>query len=130
MISEAIITKLLKFMLIGIGGTTIDFGLTYLFKEKVKINKYVANSIGYTLAATSNYIFNRIWAFKNTSTHIVSQYLTFITISLVGLLLANSFIWIFHEKLKFNFYVSKVAALFIVLIWTFTAHYYITFSEN
>jgi putative flippase GtrA len=129
MISEAIVYKLLKFMLIGIGGTSIDFGITYLLKEKVKINKYIANSIGYVSAATSNYIFTRIWAFENTNPDVLTQYLIFVTISLIGLGLMNFFIWIFHEKFKMNFYVAKVVALSMVLIWTFSAHYTITFSS-
>lgn len=129
MIPEAAIIKLMKFMLIGIGGTAIDFGITYLLKEKVKINKYLANSIGYIIAATSNYIFNRIWAFDSTNPDIIKQYLIFITISLIGLGVLNLFIWIFHEKLKLNFYLAKVITLFIVLIWTFSAHYFVTFSN-
>lgn len=129
MISEAIVYKLLKFMLIGIGGTSIDFGITYLLKEKVKLNKYIANSIGYASAATSNYIFTRIWAFENANPDILTQYLIFVTISLIGLGLMNLFIWIFHEKFKMNFYVAKVVALLMVLVWTFSAHYTITFSS-
>ncbi|MDZ4147993.1 MAG: GtrA family protein [Flavobacteriaceae bacterium] len=128
MISEAIVYKLLKFMLVGIGGTSIDFGITYLLKEKVKLNKYVANSIGYVSAATSNYIFTRMWAFENANPDILTQYLIFVSISLIGLGLMNLFIWIFHEKFKLNFYVAKVVALLMVLVWTFSAHYTITFS--
>jgi putative flippase GtrA len=89
----------------------------------------VANSIGYTSAATSNYIFNRIWTFDNTNPQIITQFLIFASISLIGLGLTNLFIWVFNEKIGINFYVSKVMALFIVLIWTFTAHNLITFSD-
>lgn len=128
MIPETIIYKLLKFMLVGTGGTIIDFGITFFLKEKVKINKYYANSIGYMFAATSNYIFTRIWAFDNTNPDILKQYFIFVTISLIGLGLMNLFIWVFHEKFKMNFYVAKVLALLIVLVWTFSAHYKITFS--
>jgi putative flippase GtrA len=129
MISEAIVYKLIKFMLVGIGGTAIDFGITYLLKEKAKLNKYISNSIGYLSAATSNYIFTRLWAFDNTNPDILTQYLIFVTISLIGLGLMNLFIWIFHEKFKMNFYVAKVIALLMVLVWTFSAHYTITFSS-
>ena len=129
MIPEAVLIILLKFILIGIGGTVIDFGITFLLKEKAKVNKYLANSSGYVVAASSNYIFNRIWAFDNNNPEILRQYLIFLTISLIGLGALNLFIWIFHEKLKTNFYVAKVIALFIVLIWTFLAHYFISFSN-
>jgi putative flippase GtrA len=115
-------------MIVGTGGTILDFALTYLLKEKVGINKYLANSIGFTCAATSNYVFNRIWAFESESPNIAGQYLIFVGISLVGLGILNLFLWIFHEKWRWNFYLSKVLALFVVLAWTFLAHYFITFS--
>jgi putative flippase GtrA len=115
-------------MLVGTGGTVLDFGITYFFKEKVKINKYLANSIGFTCAATSNYVFNRIWAFNSQSTNVVWQYVIFISISLVGLGILNLFILLMHEKLHWNFYFSKVLSLLVVLVWTFLAHYFITFS--
>lgn len=130
MITETIIIKLLKFMLIGVGGTIIDFGITYLLIEKAKINKYLANSVGFMFAATSNYIFNRTWAFESRDPNVLDQYMIFTSISLIGLGLLNLIIWILHEKFRINFYVSKVIALLIVLIWTFSAHYFITFSDN
>lgn len=128
MLSNPVLIKLLKFMLVGMGGTVLDFAITYLFKEKLKVNKYLANSIGFTMAGTSNYIFNRIWAFESRSSNIVGQYLVFISISLIGLGFLNLSVWFLHEKWKWNFYISKVLALFVVLAWTFSAHYLITFS--
>jgi len=56
MIDKVILVKFLKFCLIGLSGMLIDFGTTWLLKEKLRINKYFANSTGFILAATSNYI--------------------------------------------------------------------------
>jgi len=128
MISDTVLLLLVKFMIVGMGGTVLDFGITYLLKEKLKINKYLANSIGFTTAATSNFIFNRIWAFDNHSPNIISQYIVFITVSLVGLGILNLSVWFLHDKWKWNFYLSKFVALLVVLLWTFSAHYLITFS--
>jgi putative flippase GtrA len=128
MLTDAVIVKLIRFMLVGMGGTLLDFGTTFLLKERIKFNKYLANSIGFLTAGTSNYIFNRIWAFKNDSPQVLEQYLVFISISLVGLGILNLSVWFLHDKWNWNFYVSKVLALFVVLAWTFSAHYLITFS--
>ena len=128
MISDPVLFLLLRFMIVGMGGTSLDFLITYLLKEKLSTNKYLANSIGFTIGATSNFIFNRIWAFENHSPNVVGQYLVFITISLVGLGILNLSVWLLHEKLHWNFYLSKVSALIVVLLWTFSAHYFITFS--
>ena len=128
MIADAAIIKLVKFMVVGMGGTILDFGTTVLLKEKVKINKYLSNSVGFLVAGTSNYTFNRIWAFKNTSPNVFEQYLIFLSISLIGLGILNLLVWMLHEKWDWNFYYAKLLALFVVLAWTFSAHYLITFS--
>ena len=128
MFNELVIAKLFKFIIVGIGGTFLDFGITYILKEKYNFNKYLANSIGFLSAASSNYFFNRIWAFDDKNIEIFKQYLTFIGISIIGLAILNLFIWLFHEKFRMNFYVAKILALFIVLVWTFGAHYLITFA--
>ena len=52
--------KLIKFILVGFTGLFIDFGLTFFCKEKLNLNKYISNSIGFVLAALSNYFINRI----------------------------------------------------------------------
>ena len=128
MAEEALI-KLLKFTIIGTGGTTLDFGITFYLKEKAKWNQYLANSLGFMLAATSNYIFNRIWAFKSDSDQVLAQYLAFLAISLTGLGVLNLLLWVFNEKCGWNFYFSKILALMVVLVWTFSGHYYFTFSR-
>jgi hypothetical protein len=46
----------------------------------------------------------------------------------VGLAILNLLLLLMHEKLHWNFYVSKVMSLLAVLLWTFLAHYFITFS--
>ncbi|HEY5470253.1 MAG TPA: GtrA family protein, partial [Bacteroidales bacterium] len=87
----------------GFSGMLIDFGTTWLLKEKVKVNKYIANSTGFILAATSNYIWNRFWTFHSENSHIATEYFSFILISLVGLAINNLIIYIVSDRMKFNF---------------------------
>lgn len=127
MIDEMILWKFLKFCVIGFSGMLIDFGTTWLLKEKVRINKYVANSIGFILAASSNYIWNRFWTFRSENEHVVTEYLSFIIISVAGLGINNLVIYLLHGRMKLNFYISKLIAIGIVTIWNFIMNYLITF---
>jgi len=129
MIDKLIIYKLIKFCIVGFSGMTIDFGITWLLKEKVKINKYIANSTGFILAASSNYFFNRFWTFNSQNSHIITEYLSFFGISIIGLLINNLIIYLFSEKLKLNFYLSKLIAVFIVTLWNFGMNYIFTFTS-
>jgi putative flippase GtrA len=128
-LSEAFLLKLFKFCAVGFSGLLVDFTVTWLLKEKLKIRKYYAHSSGFCLAASSNYILNRNWTFENNNPAVLSQYGKFFVVSLFGLLLSNLFIYFFHEKLKLNFYISKMIAIVIVFGWNFTINYIFTFSE-
>ena len=125
-----LIGKFLKFGVVGLSGTAIDFFFTWLCKEKLRWNKFISNSIGFTLAATSNYLLNRIWTFESENPEVGREYLSFFLVSLVGLLLNNIFLYLFHEKAKLNFYLAKAFAIALVTVWNFLANYLFTFRQG
>ncbi len=122
-----IFLKFVKFCAVGFSGMFIDFGTTWLLKEKIRINKYIANSTGFILAATSNYFWNRFWTFQSENKQIVTEYVSFLFIAIAGLAINNFMIFIFNDKLKINFYISKLFAIGITTIWNFMMNYFITF---
>ena len=94
------IEQFLKFCAVGGSGVFVDFGITYACKEWLRLNKYVANSLGFLCAATTNYILNRIWTFHNENPDIAGQYLRFLGISLVGLAINNATIYVLHGRFR------------------------------
>lgn len=120
--------KFLKFGVVGFSGLFIDFGLTYLFKEVLHVQKYVSNAIGFMMAASSNYFLNRIWTFQSTNPNIALEYTEFIVISLIGLIINTAILFLLVSKLKMNFYLSKVFAIAVVTLWNFFANLLITFA--
>lgn len=127
MIDKALILKFLKFCIVGFSGMVVDFGFTWLCKEKFKWNKYVSNSIGFVLAATNNYIWNRWWTFQSDNANIPIEYGKFLVISVIGLGLNNLVVYLMHEKLKLNFYLAKLIAIGVVTVWNFVMNYRFTF---
>lgn len=127
MINNALIVKFLKFCVVGFSGTAVDFGVTWLCKEKFGWNKYVSNSIGFILAATNNYVWNRLWTFQSTNSQIHIEYGKFLLVSVIGLAINNLVIYLLHGKLKLNFYLSKIFAIGVVMMWNFIMNYLFTF---
>jgi putative flippase GtrA len=127
-LSREFLLKFIKFGIVGFTGLFVDFGTTYLCKEWLKMQKYVANSIGFTVAASSNYILNRIWTFKSQDPNIALEYTEFIIISLVGLVINNFILWLILRNFKINFYLAKLFAIGVVTVWNFLANYFITFA--
>jgi putative flippase GtrA len=126
--SLSFLYKFIKFGIVGFSGLFIDFGFTYICKEILKIQKYVSNAIGFTLAASSNYYLNRVWTFKSTDPEIFVEYSEFIIISMIGLGINTLILWVIVTKFKLNFYLSKVFAIAVVTVWNFLANAFITFS--
>lgn len=127
MIDKMVFLKFIKFCFVGFSGLVIDFSITWLLKEKFRINKYIANSTGFIFAATSNYIWNRFWTFQSENDHIAREYLSFIIISLTGVVINNLLVYFFTDKIKFNFYLSKLIAIGVVTLWNFLMNFFITF---
>jgi len=121
------IFKFLKFIIVGFSGMIVDFSITILLKEKLKVNRYISNSAGFTIAASSNYLFNRYWTFHSNNPNILIEYSTFFIISLIGLAINNLIIYLFEKKLKFYF--AKFLAIMVTSLWNFTANYYLNFTQ-
>lgn len=127
-IPKAIFLKFIKFGVVGASGMAVDFSLTYFFKEIVKIQKYIANAIGFTAAATTNYILNRVWTFEDNDPAVTVQFLKFFFVSLAGLGINTLIIYILVSKFKKNFYLSKLFAIAVVMLWNFIINYLFTFK--
>jgi len=121
------IFKFLKFIIVGFSGMFVDFSITYLLKEKLSVHRYLSNSAGFTVAASSNYLFNRYWTFQSNNPKVFVEFGTFFIISLVGLAINNFFLYLFEKKL--NFYLAKFFAVMITSLWNFSANYYLNFNH-
>ena len=126
-IDKFFLLKFLKFGVVGFSGVFVDFGVTYLFKEIIKINKYVSNAIGFICAATSNYILNRIWTFQSENADVATDYGKFMLVSAIGLGINSLTLYILTDKLKWNFYLSKIFAIGMATLWNFFANLLFTF---
>lgn len=126
-ITSDLIYKFIRFCVVGATGMLVDFGLTILCKEVFKIQKFIANSIGFVVAATSNYILNRIWTFQSSNTAVAMEYGKFFIVSIVGLGINTLILYFTLKKFKWNFYFAKTIAIGITTIWNFLANLIFTF---
>ncbi len=125
---DNLLMKFLKFGTVGFSGLFVDFGLTYVFKEWLGVQKYVSNAIGFMTAASSNYILNRIWTFQSLNPNVAVEYTEFIIIALIGLVINTLILWVLVSRWQMNFYLSKVFAIAVVTVWNFFANLFVTFA--
>lgn len=137
---DNLLKKFVKFGVVGASGAVIDFGLTALCKGILGVPELLANAIGFTVAATSNYFFNRVWTWRSTSKEVGVEYAKFFIVSLIGLGLNSLIVFLLKDisivprivdtTLDWDFWVAKVIATAIVMVWNFLANNYFTFHKK
>lgn len=130
-----LIFKFLKFGIVGASGMVVHFGVLYLLRDVIHINQFVANTIGFIVAATTNYILNRIWTFQSQEKQVGIEYLKFFVISLIGLGINNGTLWIGGRLLPswsddWRFYILWIFAVGVTMLWNFFANYLYTFRKK
>lgn len=123
------IYKFLKFGIVGFSGLVVDFSFTWLCKEKLRINKYLSNSIGFALGVINNFYWNKKYTFNNYDSEYEIQFFKFLIVALIGFLLNNALLYILQKRTQLNFYVSKGIVTMVVFLWNFFANSLYTFAN-
>ena len=124
------VKKFFKYSIVGLLGTCIDFSTLVLQVELLKINIYIALTVSFVLAASSNHFFNRKFTFKSENPHIKNEYFKFISVSIIGIFINILIIYSLSRLFNVHYLVSKIIATLLVLLWNFLMNYHWTFNEN
>jgi dolichol-phosphate mannosyltransferase len=119
--------RIIRFGIVGCAGIAIDFAVTWIFKEIIRVNKFTANAAGFSVAVINNYLLNRAWTFKNSNPQVLQQFGWFVLISAIGLAMNTGILYFLHTKKKIPFYLAKLLAIFFVFCWNFAANTFFTF---
>ncbi len=78
--------RFLKFAVVGSIGALVDFGSFHLMMSLFNLAPEWAQAVSFTLAITSNFIWNRIWTYPDSrSKSMAWQLVTFFIVNVVGL---------------------------------------------
>ncbi len=126
------IKSIIKFALVGIANTLVDFIIFITFINVFHLNDLFSQTISYTCGVLNSFFMNKLWTFKEhkTTESSINQFGKFVftnaislTLSLVGLSLLNSTIGI-------NVYMSKVIVTLLLQIFNYTVYRFIVFGCN
>lgn len=117
---------ILKFGLVGIINTGIDFLLLNLF-TRLGLELFWAIFFAYLLGAVNGYVLNSRWTYRKMGTPNLKGYLTYTTISFIGLLLTEVVIFLLSHYLELGLNLDKLIAVIIVFSWNFISNRLLTF---
>ena len=135
-----LISKFVRFGVVGFSGFIIDFSVTWFFRDVIGLWEYLANGLGFALGATSNYILNRKWTWRSDNPNMRDEFLKFFGVSLAGLGLNTFVVWFclsvgglgftLFEIYVSEFWVAKVIATAVVMVWNFFVNNFFTFRKK
>lgn len=117
----------LKYCMVGVAGTFIDLVSLFIFVEYFLLPVIPATVLSFLLAVTNNFIFNKIWTFKNKSKNYRKLYVKFLIVSVVGLGLTVASMYIMVNVIGIWYMFAKAFTSLIVLTWNFLANKLWTF---
>lgn len=127
------IKQFVKFAIIGTANTFVDFGIYFGLTRTSEFwaTHYLwANLIAFVVAATSSYVFNKNWTFKDSNKKIHIQYPKFLLVSAIGLLLNETILYLLVTHATFYDLLAKAMAAGVVLFWNFVINKIWTFRPQ
>ena len=111
----------LKFAIVGILNTGIDFLTFWTLLAVADVPLLVANSIAYLVGILNSFVWNKLWTFSDIESQHPAHYQLAFTFMVygIGLLMSNIIIAIFVNFLPPL--VAKAAAILGTVIWTYWA---------
>lgn len=111
-----------RYLFVGGFAAVVNIGTLYIFKEFAHMHYLLANVLGFVLGLITNYILSKWLVFaKENKMNGIIEFATYTIIGVVGLGLDTLFMWIFTDKVKLYYMLSKIISTALVFIWNFFA---------
>jgi putative flippase GtrA len=130
-----VILQIVKFLVIGVLNTFIDFLILNLLIWATGIYEGVGifflNIISFSFAVVNSYLWNKYWTFQEKSrTGIPTQFAKFLTVSVIGGIINSSVVFLITTYIDPLFSlegqvwanVAKVVATAVGLVWNFIGY--------
>jgi putative flippase GtrA len=117
------------FLVAGGVGFGFDVLISTTLLKTNKLHLLVANTSGFIVGVIIKFFINRFWTFSSSDPNMGTQFIKFMIISLIGLILVNWIVYYLHKRKGKKFMFSKIMSMSVFMVWNFAANYYFTFTR-
>ena len=138
-------TRFLKFAVVGLIGSVIDFGVMNLLVGLINVPFVLAGTVSFICAVISNFTWNRFWTYpESRSKRLIGQLIQFALVNAAGLVIRipilnfgepafDSFLVNSTATIQSHQFISHNATLAIavgvVMMWNFFINRYWTYND-
>lgn len=105
------VLQVIKFGLVGVVNTALDYGLFYLFLSIFDLDKNLAQVLATALAMTNSYLVNRYWTFEKSGAVQGGEIFRFIIVNILSLLTTLLCLNIFYDGLSLHRLANRLLEL-------------------
>lgn len=112
--------QLIKFGIVGVISTLLDYGLMVLFTEVFGIYYLLSSTLSYAVSLVFNYAASMKYVFRGKEDmNKVKEFVIFTVLCLMGMGLNQLVLWLIVEKIGISYMISKIFATAVVMVWNF-----------
>lgn len=115
-------TQVLKFALVGVSSTLIDWAIYFLLTRETSTFYLFAKSISFIISAINSYYLNRLWTFESTQKNVIQEFAKFLIVSTIGLVTNTLILKLAVEKFHWSDLTGLALATLVVMFWNFSAN--------
>lgn len=102
------VLQVLKFGVVGVCNTALDYGLFYVFLSLAHLDKNAAQILATVLAMVNSYLVNRYWTFNKTGSVKGQEIWKFIGVNILSLITTLVCLNLFHDVLSLHLFANRV----------------------
>lgn len=111
--------QIIRFLIVGVVSFAIEFCAFIFLIDVAEIKYTYANMPAMAIAILCNYFLTRGFVFEAVKYNARTTFILFLTLTLLGVLLNQFFLWFMVDQLAFNVKISKVFAVGAVAVFNF-----------
>lgn len=117
---KKLVAQFLKFGVVGFIAFLIDYGLLIFLTEVFGVDYLISATISFIVSVIFNYIASMRYVFSHREgMSRRREFIIFVILSVIGLLLNDLFMWIGVEFLFVDYRITKIVVTALVMMWNF-----------
>ena len=116
---KELLIQLIKFGIVGVVATIIDFGVLMLLTEIGGVDILVASAVSFSASVVVNYILSMMFVFKGGNGNKVKEFFIFVLLSIGGLIINQFVMWLGTEIFSIYYLWVKIFSCIFVPVYNF-----------
>lgn len=117
-----LLAQIMKFGVVGVIATVIDFGVMIFLTEVFGINPVASATVSFTVSVIFNYLASMRYVFSHREgMSRQREFVIFVVLSVIGLAINDALMWVGTEMTPVDYRIVKVLATAVVMVWNFVS---------